>query len=83
MYGRQSVKGGRLWVLDRKKKGTWVQCTQCGKVDFIQETIPIDKVYFEFECQKCGHDKGLNCGSNIDYVYMYYDPSIDGRFYQY
>lgn len=70
-------------MLDKKEKGTWVQCARCGKIRYITETVPIENVYIEFKCKKCGHNKGLNCGSDIDNVYYYYDPNIDPRQYKY
>lgn len=66
-----------------RNQGVWVQCTQCGKVYFIQESVPIDKLYITSVCSRCGNQKGLNCGDNKEDVYIYYDPTLDERFYKY
>lgn len=69
-------------MLDRKQ-GCWVQCVNCGKIHHIQEAVPIDKLYVECTCPKCGHYKGLNCGENKESIYLYYDPTLDERYYNY
>lgn len=64
-------------------QGTWIQCTSCGKIYFIEEAVPIDKLYVTSICSRCGHHKGLNCGDKKEDVYLYYDPVLDERYYKY
>lgn len=62
-------------------KGTWVQCTLCGNIHFIEETVPIDKLYIAAICTKCNNDRAINCGDKKEDVVLYYDPYLDGRYY--
>ena len=64
-------------------QGTWVQCTQCGKIYFIKETTPIDKLYVTAICPKCDNYRAINCGDKKEDIYLYYDPYLDERYYKY
>ena len=64
-------------------KGTWVQCTLCGKIYFIEERVPIDKMYIVAECQKCGNFKAINCGDKEEDIILYCDSYLDERYYEY
>ena len=83
MYMLRLKKGGKTWVDTGKGKGCWVQCCQCGNIYYIQEPVPIDRLYVPSECTRCGHERGLNCGNNKNDIYMYYDQVLDERFYKY
>lgn len=67
-----------------KKQGTWIQCQQCGEIHFIQKLIAIDKLYITSFCPRCNKcTKGLNCGDNIDDIYLFENVNVDPRYYQY
>ena len=64
-----------------KQQGMWAQCTQCGKIDFFDISVPIDTVYINMKCNKCGNIKMLNCGDKQEDIYKYYDYCLDSRYY--
>jgi hypothetical protein len=64
-------------------KGTWVQCTLCGNIHFIEERVPIDKMYVTTVCPKCDNERAINCGNKKEDVILYCDPYLDERYYQY
>lgn len=66
-----------------KGQGTWVQCTECGKIFFIEEVVPIDKLYVTAVCSHCDNYKAINCGNKKEDIYRYYDPYLDERYYEY
>ena len=66
-----------------KGQGTWVQCTECGKIFFIEEAVPIDELYVTAVCSRCGNYKAINCGNKKEDIYHYYDPYLDERYYEY
>jgi predicted RNA-binding Zn-ribbon protein involved in translation (DUF1610 family) len=70
-------------VVTSKEKGTWIQCTQCGKIYHIKEAVPIDKLYTDAECPKCGNLKAINCGDKEEDIILYCDSYLDERFYRY
>lgn len=65
------------------KNVTWVQCTSCGEIYFIEETVPIDKLYITSKCSRCDNDRAINCGDNQDDITLYCDPYLDVRYFQY
>ena len=70
-------------VTGSKDKGTWIQCSQCGQVYWIEEEVPIDKLYITSYCPRCDGIRGLNCGSDKNNIYLYYDNTKDPRWYYY
>ena len=70
-------------ITGSKDKGCWVQCSHCGYVYWIEEEVPIDKLYITSVCARCGHDRGLNCGDKKEDIYVYCDPYLNERYYQY
>ena len=66
-----------------REQGTYIQCTNCGKIHFIHIDVPVDKLYVKSECPKCGNWKGLNCGNSEDDVGLFYDAFLDERYYKY
>lgn len=66
-----------------KKHGCWIQCQHCGEIYHIDENIPIDKMYVTQPCPKCDARHGLNCGSELDDLYLYANVNVDSRYYKY
>jgi ssDNA-binding Zn-finger/Zn-ribbon topoisomerase 1 len=75
-------KGENLWVHTGKEK-TFIQCLNCGHIHIIERKIPISVSVVRCECPKCEYLKGLNCGNKEEDVYVFYDPGLDGRYYNY
>lgn len=69
--------------MDVRESGTWVQCTMCGRVYYIKESVPIDKMYVDAACPKCDNERAINCGDKEEDVILYCDSYLDGRFYEY
>ena len=60
----------------------YVQCTHCGEIYDTQIQCDDDDLYVHFKCKKCHKDVNhLRCGNDWLDIYMYYDPSLDKRFY--
>ena len=77
-------KGEKIWLDTVKEQGTWIQCQQCGEIYFIQESVPIDKLYVASFCPRCDeYTKGLNCGDSIEDIYLFANINVDPRYYQY
>ena len=76
------VKGGYIWVGTRKEK-TWIQCLNCGHIHIVERKIPISVSVVKLECPKCEWSKGLNCGNKEEDVYIFYDPGLDERYFNY
>ena len=67
-----------------KDRGNWIQCTKCGHIYFVEEEVPIEKLYVASVCARCGeYGNGLNCGSDQSEIYTYYNPNMDERYYMY
>lgn len=66
-----------------KQEGTWIQCTECGAIYWIDQEVPIDRLYVASYCKKCENEKGVNLGSDKDHIYEFMDINIDPRFYKY
>ena len=45
--------------------------------------IPIETFTIEAWCPKCGRNRGLNCGNNIDDLYDLININVDKRYYRY
>ena len=69
--------------VENREKGNYIQCSQCGHIYWIEEEVPIEKLYVTSVCARCGHDRGLNCGDKEEEVYAYYNPCMDERYYIY
>ena len=66
------------------KQGCWLQCAQCGKIYFVEQKVPIDKLYVVSVCAGgCECERALNLGDDESQIYTYYDPVLDERFYKY
>ena len=66
-----------------REEKTWVQCTSCGKIYSIKEAVPVEKLYVTAICPKCGNFKALNCGDKEEDIYIYYNPHLDRRYFEY
>ena len=67
-----------------KEKGCWIQCQQCGHVFWLDQEVPIEKLYVASVCPGCGsYGNGLNCGDDGDDIYLYMSENVDPRYYQY
>ena len=70
-------------VITTDPRGTWVQCTLCGEIYFIKETVPIDRLYVTAMCTKCDNDRAINCGNKEEDIVLYSDPYLDERHFRY
>lgn len=70
-------------MVTAKQRGAWIQCQDCGHVYYMEESVPIDKLYITSYCPRCDGTKGLNCGSDASDVYLYMDITKDPRYYEY
>ena len=76
-------EGGYVWVSAGKEKGCYIQCQTCGHVYWLEEDVPIDKLYVASICARCGHGRGLNCGDKEEDIVVYADLNLDERYYIY
>lgn len=84
IYVLELVKGGYVWVSAGKDKGNWIQCTKCGHIYFVEEEVPIDRLYVASVCARCGeYGNNLNCGDKEEDIVIYADPILDERYYMY
>ena len=65
----------------QKQEGTYIQCTKCGKIYYVDQKVPMEKVYVASYCPGCEHDQGLVLGSEKDDFYRWADPVLDARYY--
>lgn len=66
---------------DGKKKKTFVQCTNCGKIYQISHSVDVEKLYITAYCQECESRIAINLGDNISDIYKYYNVNLDDRYY--
>jgi len=66
-----------------KEVGNYIQCRECGHIYKVYKEISIEKSIVYTECPRCGCGIGLNCGNNTLDLYVYYDPTMDKRYYEY
>ena len=81
MYVLQLVKGGYIWVVGKKKDGSYIQCLNCGNIYATERKVSITISIVKSECPRCHHDKGLNLGNKKEDLYYFYDPTLDERYY--
>ena len=60
-----------------------VQCMDCGHIYQIHKTLSSDAFIIESWCPGCECTKAINCGDNINDIYLYMDINIDPRNYTY
>ena len=67
-----------------KERIEYLQCMYCGKIHRQKIQCRDDDLYIYEKCKSCGKVvKHLRCGENPDDIYMYYDYTMDFRFYDY
>ena len=69
--------------MGRSEDRTFLQCTDCGKIYDVYDDISIEALYVHSCCPRCGHIRALNIGNSEDEKYLYYDVSLDERYYKY
>ena len=67
----------------KERDSTWIQCQNCGKLYQVDRKISIDISIVRTECPRCGKHSGLNIGDNKENYYLYMNPNVDERFYNY
>ena len=68
-------------MCEQEKERTWLQCTNCGCIYIIERQIPIEKVFIDLYCNKCGNGRALNCGYSEDDLSILKDAFLDERYY--
>jgi len=69
--------------MDEKHKAQY-QCMCCGEVYWIEDPPDIDKdeLYVKMKCKCCGKTENhLWVGEREEDKYLYYDCTIDSRYY--
>ena len=59
-----------------EKEYTWIQCQGCGHIHQITKKVSVEELFVEAMCPKCRCSKGLNCGDNINDIYLYMNPNL-------
>jgi transcription elongation factor Elf1 len=67
----------------RGKEHTLIQCQSCGHIYVINKKISIEKSIINSVCPRCGGHVGLNCGDTEDDLYIYMNPNLDERYFNY
>ena len=67
--------------MDAGKERTWLQCTNCGQIHIVERYIPMERAIVNSYCQRCGHERALNCGHSEDDVSELRDYFLDSRYY--
>lgn len=64
-----------------EKDRTYVQCLKCGHVHIVErKKIPMSVAVVGSYCERCGYNKGLNCGySEMDVIELM-DYFLDERY---
>ena len=69
--------------MNMEKEKTWLQCTNCGYIHIVERKIPMERSIVMSICEKCGHNRALNCGySEMDLIELK-DPYLDERYFEY
>lgn len=69
--------------LSRQYGATYVQCQHCGEVYKIPQKLSAETLMVKAECPTCNGTIALNCGEKYDDIYLYCNPNLDYRYYQY
>ena len=76
-------KGELECVKGIEEKQVFLQCTDCGKIYRAIRNASVEQLYINNECPSCGHYRAINLGPNQDDIYLYYDVSLDERYFIY
>lgn len=63
--------------------GNYVQCQYCGHIYYTEDNFSIEDFIIETECPICNNINGINCGKNLEDIYIFMDINNDPRFYMY
>ena len=66
---------------DGKKKHTWIQCQECGRIYQISRQFSDDELYAVAYCSECESRIGLNLGCDENDIYLYMNPNLDRRYF--
>ena len=69
--------------MSTSKKKTWVQCASCGKIYQIPHSVDVEQLYIAAYCQECESRIAINLGDDISDIYLYMNPNLDERFFDY
>lgn len=70
-------------MVTEKDSMSWVQCQQCGHI-YMERKLSEDTFVIESWCSKCGCEtRALNCGEDINDIYVYMNVNVDPRNYRY
>jgi transcription elongation factor Elf1 len=67
--------------VDTGKERTWLQCTNCGHIHIVERKIQIGRSIINSHCERCGHNRALNCGYSEDDLEELMDYFLDERYY--
>lgn len=63
------------------KERTWLQCTNCGHIHIVEQKIPMERSIVNAHCDRCDHDRALNCGYSEDDVAELRNYFLDARYF--
>lgn len=66
--------------------GNYVQCQNCGHIYYvydIEDKFSTEDFIIKAECPICNNINGVNCGENLEDIYMFMNINKDPRFYMY
>ena len=65
-------------------ESTYVQCTDCGNIFRVKGKLNVDILYTKKYCPCCGQmHTVLNVGKDILDKYLFYNSTLDERFFIY
>ena len=64
-----------------EKEKTWLQCTNCGRMHIVERKISMVRSVVNSYCERCGHNRALNCGYNEDDANLLQDTFLDERYF--
>lgn len=67
--------------MNTERERTWLQCTNCGDIHIVERKIPMERSIVISYCERCEHEKALNCGYSEDDAAELRDYFLDGRYY--
>ena len=67
-----------------KERIEFLQCEHCGKIHKQKIQCRDDDLYIYIKCKHCGATVShLRCSANPLDIYIYADPVLDQRYYDY